>query len=118
MEYWENPQKVVTPVKTGVQRIYKYLAKHLDSGFRRNDENLSFHVFYEFICFVHSSILPSFHVLFRLHLLLEFLSAIRAEQFLLGIGQNGLVKDLVDVIFLPAEGTGHVVHFSHDLSPW
>lgn len=29
-------QKVVTPVKTGVQRFYNYL-KFLDSGFRRND---------------------------------------------------------------------------------
>jgi len=29
-------QKVVSPVKTGVQRFYNYL-KLLDSGFRRND---------------------------------------------------------------------------------
>jgi hypothetical protein len=29
-------QKVVTPVKTGVQRTYHY-SKKLESGFRRND---------------------------------------------------------------------------------
>ncbi len=31
-----NSQKVVTPVKTGVQMLYNFL-KRLDSGFRRND---------------------------------------------------------------------------------
>jgi len=31
-----NSQKVVTPVKTGVQMTCNYL-KQLDSGFRRND---------------------------------------------------------------------------------
>jgi hypothetical protein len=31
-----NSQKVVTPVKTGVQMVYNSLKK-LDSGFRRND---------------------------------------------------------------------------------
>jgi hypothetical protein len=54
----------------------------------------------------------------RLHFLLEFLSAEGTAQFLFGVGQNGLVKDLIDVIFLLAEGTGHIVHFSHDSSPW
>jgi len=39
-------QKVVTPVKTGVQGVYKLL-KLLDSGFRRNDEKLHFQSFYE-----------------------------------------------------------------------
>jgi len=34
-------QKVVTPVKTGVQDVYKFL-KLLDSGFRRNDDKLHF----------------------------------------------------------------------------
>ncbi len=33
-----NSQKVVSPVKTGVQRISKSL-KELDSGFRRNDDH-------------------------------------------------------------------------------
>jgi hypothetical protein len=32
--------KTVTPVKTGVQTFCKY-SKHLDSGFRRNDERKS-----------------------------------------------------------------------------
>ena len=41
-------QKVVTPVKTGVQGVYKLL-KLLDSGFRRNDEKLNFQRYYEFI---------------------------------------------------------------------
>ena len=40
--------KVVTPVETGVQRIYNYL-KRLDSGFRRNDEKPHFQTFYEVI---------------------------------------------------------------------
>jgi hypothetical protein len=34
-------KKIVTPVKTGVQRFYNYL-KRLDSGFSRNDENVQF----------------------------------------------------------------------------
>ena len=34
-------QKVVTPVKTGVQVFRRYLNK-LDSGFRRNDEKIGF----------------------------------------------------------------------------
>jgi hypothetical protein len=38
--------KVVTPVETGVQRIFKYL-ESLDSGFRRNDGNASFKTFCE-----------------------------------------------------------------------
>ena len=33
-----DSQKVVTPVKTGVQEFYNYLIL-LDSDFRRNDEN-------------------------------------------------------------------------------
>jgi len=41
-------QKVVTPVETGVQRIYNYL-KRLDSGFRRNDSKTHFPTFYEII---------------------------------------------------------------------
>jgi len=41
-------QKVVTPVETGVQGIYKPL-KILDSGFRRNDEKGHFQTFYETI---------------------------------------------------------------------
>ena len=32
------PQKVVTPVKTGVQGVYK-LMKLLDSGFRRKERD-------------------------------------------------------------------------------
>jgi hypothetical protein len=39
-------EKVVTPVKTGVQGIYKIL-KILDSGFRRNDEKPQIQAFYE-----------------------------------------------------------------------
>jgi len=35
-------------VKTGVQRIFKFLKK-LDSGFRRNDGKPHFLIFYEFI---------------------------------------------------------------------
>jgi hypothetical protein len=41
-------QKVVTPVKTGVQDIDKLL-KLLDSGFRRNDDKKRFQTFYETI---------------------------------------------------------------------
>ena len=41
-------QKVVTPVKTGVQMVCNYL-KELDSGFRWNDGKLYFPTFYEFI---------------------------------------------------------------------
>lgn len=48
-------KKVVSPVKTGVQGIYKYL-KRLDSGrcdskpsFRRNDDLQPLSTFYEFI---------------------------------------------------------------------
>ena len=41
-------QKVVTPVKTGVQSIYKPL-KRLDSGFRRNDGKQHFKIFCEII---------------------------------------------------------------------
>ena len=47
-------QKVVTPVKTGVQSFSNY-PKTLDSGFRRNDDNMEFLTFYEyvkFICFI------------------------------------------------------------------
>ena len=40
-----NSQKVVTPVKTGVQMVCNYL-KELDSGFRRNDEKA---VFFDFL---------------------------------------------------------------------
>jgi hypothetical protein len=40
--------KIVTPVETGVQKIYNYL-KELDSGFRRYDSPKSFQTFYEFI---------------------------------------------------------------------
>ena len=38
----------LTPVKTGGQGIDKHL-KILDSGFRRNDKNSSFFIFYEVI---------------------------------------------------------------------
>ena len=38
-------QKVVSPVKTGVQWLQNYL-KSLNSGFRRNDEN----VYFETLC--------------------------------------------------------------------
>ncbi len=38
--------KIVTPVKTGVQRIYNYL-QELDSGFRRNDEKTRITTLYE-----------------------------------------------------------------------
>ena len=41
-------EKVVTPVKTGVQGAFNLL-KLLDSGFRRNDEKLYFQSFYEII---------------------------------------------------------------------
>ena len=43
-------QKVVTPVKTGVQKLCNQLKK-LDSGFRRNDKKWCFSTFYEFISF-------------------------------------------------------------------
>jgi hypothetical protein len=39
-----DPQKVVTPVKTGVQNIFNHL-KRLDSGLRRNDRNDLFRLF-------------------------------------------------------------------------
>jgi hypothetical protein len=41
-------QKGVTPVKTGVQRIYNGL-KRLDSGFRRNDVKPHFLTFCEIV---------------------------------------------------------------------
>ena len=41
-------QKVVTPVKTGVQIVYNHWKK-LDSGFRRNDGKTNFKTFYEAI---------------------------------------------------------------------
>jgi len=41
-------QKVVTPVKTGVQPL-RNLLKTLDSGFRRNDEMPLFFLFCECI---------------------------------------------------------------------
>jgi len=41
-------QKVVTPVKTGVQPFRNFL-KPLDSGFRRNDEMPLFFLFCETI---------------------------------------------------------------------
>jgi hypothetical protein len=40
--------KVVTPVKTGVQRIYNCL-RTVDSGFRRNDGKTHLQTFYEII---------------------------------------------------------------------
>ena len=40
--------KVVTPVKTGVQGIYKSL-EILDSGFRRKDGRPQFQTFYKII---------------------------------------------------------------------
>jgi hypothetical protein len=43
-----NSQKVVTPVKTGVQMVCNCL-KGLDSGFRRNDGKRYFLTFYETI---------------------------------------------------------------------
>jgi hypothetical protein len=39
---------VVTPVKTGVQRIYTY-AEKLDPGFRRDDEKRLFRTFYKIV---------------------------------------------------------------------
>jgi hypothetical protein len=42
------PQRVVTPVKTGVQRIFNWW-KELDSGFRRNDGQTCFLTFYDSI---------------------------------------------------------------------
>jgi hypothetical protein len=53
MEYWKNgimmnSQKVVSPVKTGVQGISKSM-KELGSGFRRNDDHWPFSTFYDFI---------------------------------------------------------------------
>ncbi|MFO7971664.1 MAG: hypothetical protein R6U40_07920 [Desulfobacterales bacterium] len=45
-----NSQKVVTPVKTGVQMLCNCL-KILDSGFRRNDRKRYFVTFCEFINF-------------------------------------------------------------------
>jgi hypothetical protein len=47
---FDGSVKVVTPVKTGVQGIYKPL-KILDSGFRRNDRIWPFQTFYETIKF-------------------------------------------------------------------
>jgi len=41
-----DSQKVVTPVKTGVQTFCK-CSKNLDSGFRRNDGKRAFGIFYE-----------------------------------------------------------------------
>jgi hypothetical protein len=41
-------QKIVTPVKTGVQTICNHM-KRLDSGFRRNDKKWCYSNFYEFI---------------------------------------------------------------------
>jgi hypothetical protein len=41
-------QKVVSPLETGVQKIYNWV-KELDSGFRRNDEKPHFLPSYEFI---------------------------------------------------------------------
>jgi hypothetical protein len=43
-------QKVVTPVKTGVQAFCNY-SIFLDSGFRRNDGCGTFLTFYDFITF-------------------------------------------------------------------
>jgi hypothetical protein len=43
-------ETIVTPVKTGVQRIYNDL-KRLDSGFRRNDGKPHFQTFYKIINF-------------------------------------------------------------------
>jgi len=43
-----DSQKVVTPVKTGVQGIHNAM-KTLDSGFRRNDGRRPFSTFYETI---------------------------------------------------------------------
>jgi len=40
-------EKVITPVKTGVQRISNYL-KEMDSGFRRNDEKAKNTTYWEF----------------------------------------------------------------------
>jgi len=40
--------EVVTPVKTGVQRLCNCF-NILDSGFRRNDEKRSFSTFYELV---------------------------------------------------------------------
>jgi len=41
-------QKVVSPVKTGVQCFHNCL-KLLDSGFRRNDDHWPFSTFYDFV---------------------------------------------------------------------
>jgi hypothetical protein len=47
MSWW----KAVTPVKTGVQRINKYL-KGLGSGFRRNDRKTYSSTFHGIIIFL------------------------------------------------------------------
>jgi len=47
-DFMMNSQKVVTPVKTGVQP-FRNLLKTLDSGFRRNDEMSLFFLFCECI---------------------------------------------------------------------
>jgi hypothetical protein len=44
-------QKVVSPVKTGVQSLYNYI-KSLDSGLRRNDEKMNLETFCECINFI------------------------------------------------------------------
>jgi len=43
--------KVVTPVKTGVQKAYDY-RKRMDSGLHRNDRKSSFQTFCEPIIFL------------------------------------------------------------------
>jgi hypothetical protein len=55
-----NSQKVVTPVKAGVQSLRKWLNK-LDSGFRRNDEKGRFSTFYEIINIYSCTFLDSHH---------------------------------------------------------
>jgi hypothetical protein len=47
-------QKIVPPVKTGVQKTYNCW-KALDSGFRRNDGKTYFLISYEFIKFRESA---------------------------------------------------------------
>ena len=49
------PQKIVTPVKTGVQMVCNCL-KRLDSGFRRNDGKWYFETFYEIVKFRHRNL--------------------------------------------------------------
>ena len=47
---YDDLLKIVTPVKTGVQRIYN-CSKRVDSGLRRNDRKAPFLTSYEIIIY-------------------------------------------------------------------